>query len=79
MTNEELILKRLDAIEAKIDPMIQGHQKWDELKEDLIPLQHQAFQLVIEHLRKLSRVSNWKIFCCSSNSPCAIPRTFSSP
>ncbi len=53
MTNEELILKRLDAIEAKMDPMVRERQKWDELKEDLIPLQHQAVQLIIEHLQEV--------------------------
>lgn len=53
MTNEELILKRLDAIEAKMDPMLRERQKWDEFKEDLIPLQHQAVQLIIEHLQEV--------------------------
>ncbi len=38
MTNEELILQRLDALDAKIDPIIKERQKWVELKEDLMVL-----------------------------------------
>lgn len=53
MTNEELILQRLDALDAKIDPMIKSRQKWDELKEDLVPLQHQMTDLLIEHLQEV--------------------------
>ncbi len=53
MTNEELILQRLDALDAKIDPIIKERQKWVELKEDLIPLQHQAFQLITEQLQEV--------------------------
>jgi uncharacterized protein YjgD (DUF1641 family) len=53
MTNEELILQRLDALDAKIDPMIKSRRKWDELKDDLMPLQHQAADLLIEHLQEV--------------------------
>jgi uncharacterized protein YjgD (DUF1641 family) len=53
MTNEELILQRLDALDAKIDPLIKDRQKWAELKEDLLPLQHQAVALVIEQLQEV--------------------------
>jgi uncharacterized protein YjgD (DUF1641 family) len=53
MTNEELILQRLDALDAKIDPLIKDRQKWSELKEDLLPLQHQAVALVIEQLQEV--------------------------
>ncbi len=53
MTNEELILQRLDALDAKIDPFLKERQKWVELKEDLIPLQHQAFQLITEQLQEV--------------------------
>ena len=49
MTNEELILQRLDALDAKIDPIIKSRRKWDELKDDLVPLQH----LMIEHLQEV--------------------------
>lgn len=53
MNNEELILQRLDALEAKIDPLIQERRKWTELKEDLVPLQHQAVELLIEQLQEV--------------------------
>lgn len=53
MTNEELILQRLDALDAKIDPIISARQKWDELKDDLVPLQHHAMDLMIEHLQEV--------------------------
>jgi len=53
MTNEELILQRLDALDAKIDPIIKGRQKWLELRDDLVPLQHQAVQLMMEQLQEV--------------------------
>lgn len=53
MTNEELILQRLDALNAKIDPIIKDRQKWAELREDLVPLQHQAVQLITEQLQEI--------------------------
>ena len=53
MTNEDLILQRLDALDAKIDPIIKDRQKWAELRQDLIPLQHQAVQLMTEHLQEI--------------------------
>lgn len=53
MTTEELILQRLDALDAKIDPIIKERQKWVELKEDLTTLQPQAFQLITEQLQEV--------------------------
>jgi len=53
MTNEDLILQRLDALDSKIDPIIKDRQKWAELRQDLIPLQHQAVQLMTEHLQEI--------------------------
>ena len=53
MTNEDLILQRLDALDAKIDPIIKDRQKWAELRQDLIPLQHQAVQMMTEHLQEI--------------------------
>ena len=53
MTNEDLILQRLDALDAKIDPIIKDRQKWAELRQDLIPLQHQAVQLMTEQLQEI--------------------------
>ena len=53
MTKEDLILQRLDALDAKIDPIIKDRQKWAELREDLVPLQHQAVQLITEQLQEI--------------------------
>jgi uncharacterized protein YjgD (DUF1641 family) len=53
MTNEELILQRLDALDTKLDPLIKDRQKWSELKDDLIPLQNQAVGLLIEQLQEV--------------------------
>ncbi len=53
MTNEELILQRLDALEAKIDPIIKQAHKWGEFADDLVPLQHHAVNLFIEHLQDI--------------------------
>ncbi len=53
MTNEELILQRLDALEAKIDPIIKQANKWGEFADDLVPLQHQMVNLAIGHLQEV--------------------------
>jgi uncharacterized protein YjgD (DUF1641 family) len=53
MTNEELILQRLDALDAKIDPLIEDRRKWAEFRNDLVPLQNQAVELVIQHLQEV--------------------------
>jgi uncharacterized protein YjgD (DUF1641 family) len=50
MTNEELILERLDRIEAKLAPLTESHKSVNELKDDLTPLANQAVQLVIKEL-----------------------------
>ncbi len=50
MTNEELILERLDRIEAQLAPISQTAGGIKELKEDLIPLSGQAFRLLIREL-----------------------------
>ena len=50
MTNEELILERLDRIEAKLAPLTESYKSVNELKEDLTPLANQAVQLVIKEL-----------------------------
>jgi uncharacterized protein YjgD (DUF1641 family) len=51
MTNEELILKKLEDLEAKIDPFVKSREILMELKEDLMPLQNQAIQLIIRELQ----------------------------
>ena len=50
MTNEELILERLDRIEAQLAPITQTASGIQELREDLIPLSGQAFRLLIREL-----------------------------
>ena len=50
MTNEELILERLDRIEAKLAPLCGSVERVQELREDLSPLAHNAIQLMIKEL-----------------------------
>jgi uncharacterized protein YjgD (DUF1641 family) len=50
MTNEELILERLDKIEAQIAPLAESFKGVNELKDDLSPLAHNAIKLVIQEL-----------------------------
>jgi len=53
MTNEELILKKLEDLEAKIDPIVKSREAFLELKEDLMPLQNKVFQLIIQELQEV--------------------------
>jgi uncharacterized protein YjgD (DUF1641 family) len=50
MTNEELILERLDRIEARLSPMAQTASGIGELWDDLTPLTGQAIRLLIREL-----------------------------
>jgi len=50
MTNEELILERLDRIEAQLTPISQTAGGIKDLREDLMPLSSQAFRLLIREL-----------------------------
>ena len=50
MTNEELILERLDRIEAQLAPISQTASGVKELRDDLIPLSGQAVRLLIREL-----------------------------
>ena len=50
MTNEELILERLDRIEAQLAPISQTAAGIKDLREDLVPLSGQAFRLLIREL-----------------------------
>lgn len=50
MTNEELILERLDRIEAQLAPMAQTAGGIGELWEDLTPLSGQMIRLLIREL-----------------------------
>lgn len=51
MTNEELILEKLDRLEAQIAPFIKIANGIMELKNDLVPLQNQAVHLLINELK----------------------------
>jgi uncharacterized protein YjgD (DUF1641 family) len=53
MTTEELILERLDRIEALLAPIHQTASGLNELKEDLIPLSGQAFRLLTRQLEDI--------------------------
>jgi len=50
MTNEELILERLDRIEARLAPISDTAGSIKDLREDLVPLSGQAFRLLIREL-----------------------------
>ena len=45
MTNEELILERLDRIEARLAPISQSAASLQDLREDLIPLSEREMLL----------------------------------
>jgi uncharacterized protein YjgD (DUF1641 family) len=53
MTNEELILERLDRIEKQIAPIVETANTVSELKEDLTPLSNQAIRLLIQELEEV--------------------------
>lgn len=53
MTNEELILEKLERIENQIQPLIQTTNKIGELKNDLIPLSNQMTAIFIEQLTEI--------------------------
>ena len=50
MTQEDLILERLDRIEAMLAPLSGSMESIQELKEDLSPLAHNAFQVMVKEL-----------------------------
>ncbi len=50
MTNEELIIERLDRIEKQLAPISQTANGIKDLREDLIPLSGQAFRLIAREL-----------------------------
>ncbi len=53
MTNEELILEKLERIETQIQPLIKTSEKIGELKNDLIPISNQATAIFIEQLTEI--------------------------
>ncbi len=53
MTNEELILQKLEYLESHIVPVIKFGQSIKELKDDMVPLSNTAVQLVINELQEV--------------------------
>jgi len=53
MTNEELILQKLERIETQIQPLIKTSEKFAELKNDLIPIGNHATALLINELTEV--------------------------
>ena len=51
MTNEELIMERLDRIEAQIAPLAESARGLNELKDDLMIVAHPASQVLIKELQ----------------------------
>ncbi|NQT70125.1 MAG: hypothetical protein HQ552_11145, partial [Desulfobacteraceae bacterium] len=51
MTNEELIMERLDRIEAQIAPLAESARGLNELKDDLMIVAHPASQMLIKELQ----------------------------
>ncbi|MFU8770148.1 MAG: DUF1641 domain-containing protein [Desulfotignum sp.] len=53
MTNEELILEKLERLERQIQPLIKTSEKLAELKNDLIPISNHATALLIRELQEV--------------------------
>ena len=53
MTNEELILEKLERLELQIQPLIKTGEKLAELKNDLIPIGNHATALLIKELTEV--------------------------
>jgi uncharacterized protein YjgD (DUF1641 family) len=51
MNNEELILQRLDRLEATLAPMSETFRSIMELKDDMTPLLNRGFKVLIEELQ----------------------------
>ena len=53
MTNEELILQKLEHLESQITPLVKSSEKFAELKNDLIPIGNHATALLINELTEV--------------------------
>lgn len=53
MTNEELIIERLDRIENQIAPLTESIKGLRELKDDLMVVAHPASSMLIKHLEEV--------------------------
>ena len=63
MTNEELILEKLENLENQIQPLIKTSEKFAELKNDLIPIGNHATALLINELTEVE--AGFKLDCVS--------------
>lgn len=50
MTNEELIMERLDRIESQLAPLSESMKSINEFQQDLAPLTHSAVRLLMKEL-----------------------------
>jgi uncharacterized protein YjgD (DUF1641 family) len=50
MTDEELIIQRLDRIESQLEPMAESMRRAGEFKDDMAPLVHSMVKLVMKEL-----------------------------
>lgn len=53
MTNEELILSKIENLENQIAPLVKTARDMDELRKDMIPLGNQAVGLMIKELQEV--------------------------
>lgn len=53
MTNEELILSKIESLEAQIAPLVKTARDMNELKEDVVPLTGTAVKVFIEELQEI--------------------------
>jgi len=53
MTNEELILAKLENLENQIAPLVKSRDALLELKEDILPLSNTATKLLIDELQEV--------------------------
>lgn len=48
MSQEELVLKRLEGMEAQLKQLVDASKGWQELKHDLTPIMHDAFKTLMK-------------------------------
>jgi len=48
MSQEELVLKRMESMEAQLKQLVDASQGWQELKHDLTPIVHDAFKTLMK-------------------------------
>ncbi|MDP2846618.1 MAG: DUF1641 domain-containing protein [Humidesulfovibrio sp.] len=48
MSQDELVLKRLEGMEAQLKQLVDASQGWQELKHDLTPIVHDAFKTLMK-------------------------------